>query len=117
MTFDLEDHGDPIRGYPALILPNVSICDPDHIETCISPLLGIIDTGCDFAVVPLNVVEKLTLPAVDVITANSATRSETLPVYQIHMQSPGIGMLNTFAIAVPNRETVLIGRKCTSHTQ
>lgn len=117
MTFDLEDHGDPIRGYPAMVLRSVSLCNPDDVETCATPLVGIIDTGCDFAVVPQKVIDELQLQPVDFVKANTATGSEILPVYQIHMQSPGIGMLNTFAIGVSNRETVLIGRRCLSHTR
>ena len=71
MNFDLEEHGDPIRGYPALILPEVRIFDPDAIESGSDPLTGIIDTGCDFAVIPLKIANDLHLHPVDYIRAKT----------------------------------------------
>lgn len=117
MTFDLEEHGDPIRGYTALIVHDIQICHPDKTDIQIGPLTGLVDTGCDFAVIPQHTVESLDLQPVDVIKATTATGSQMVNVHLVHMQIPGIGMVNTFAIATPDRDTVLIGRRCVAHTK
>lgn len=73
MTFDLEPHGDLVRGYPALIIQGAVVCDADHPDDnrFPDPIAALIDTGCDFAVVPQEIIQFLELDRVDHVRATT----------------------------------------------